>query len=166
MSNVQMSNLYPDFASFMIQALKHERPMSRQILGIKAKFWDMLRSNPDFVSFYDSSSGARTGRRSIGGTTWFSIFCHWYQKTYFNTRLSAGAILLVTVPDDNAVGLARTGAKDHPKRSMSYRGAAKWIISMAPQARPKVSGQIDPWWKMLDMVLITLVKPHEYCLII
>lgn len=57
------------------------------------------------------------------------------------TLLRAGAILFVTVPatiiTSDCLGVARNTT---PNRSISYRGAAKCIISTAQQARPKDSG--------------------------
>ena len=63
-----------------------------------------------------------------------------------HTFLSAGDILFVSVPamimQSDCRGLAR---KTTPKRSMSYRGAAKCIISIAQHARPKVIGHNELW---------------------
>jgi hypothetical protein len=62
------------------------------------------------------------------------------------TFLRAGAILLVRVPAtimrSACLGLALNTT---PKRPMSYRGAAKCIISIAQQARPIVSGHMELW---------------------
>ena len=60
------------------------------------------------------------------------------------TFLKAGAILFVTVPatmmQSACRGLARNTT---PKRSMSYLGAAKCIISTAQHAKPRVSGHSE-----------------------
>ena len=60
-------------------------------------------------------------------------------------RFSTGAIFSVTVPAtiirSDWRGLGRKTSA--PKRAMSKRAAELAIISIAQQARPKVSGQID-----------------------
>ena len=60
-------------------------------------------------------------------------------------RFSTGAILSVTVPAtimrSDCRGLGRNTSA--PKRAMSKRDAEEAIISMAQQARPKVSGQSE-----------------------
>jgi hypothetical protein len=60
-------------------------------------------------------------------------------------RLSTGAILRVTVPAtimrSDCLGLGRKTSA--PKRAISKRDVLAAIISMAQQARPKVSGQTE-----------------------
>jgi len=59
-------------------------------------------------------------------------------------RLTAGAIFSVTVPATTMRSDWRgDGRYRMPKRSKSHREAPAAIISMAQQARPKVTGQID-----------------------
>src|ERR1017187_4663761 len=60
-------------------------------------------------------------------------------------RLRTGAILRVTVPATIMRSLCRgLGRKTSaPKRAISKREVLAAIISMAQQARPKVSGQMD-----------------------
>src|SRR5215468_6166624 len=56
-------------------------------------------------------------------------------------RLSIGAILMVTVPETIMRSECRGEAKGTmPRRSTSKREAKVAIISMAQQARPKVTG--------------------------
>ncbi len=59
-------------------------------------------------------------------------------------RLSIGAILMVTVPEMIIRSECRGDAHGTiPRRSTSNREANVAIISIAQQARPKVTGQID-----------------------
>jgi len=91
------------------------------------------------MNIYMSSRDNPIGLCSyVKGHTW-----HKELKTddVAHTFLSAGDILFVSVPamimQSDCRGLAR---KTTPNRSMSYRGAAKCIISIAQHARPKVIG--------------------------
>src|SRR3712207_2104698 len=71
--------------------------------------------------------------------------------TYFGSaiwsyrRRTDGAILVVTVPDTIITSAWRgEGRKTSaPKREMSQRAVPTAIISIAQQARPKVSGQSE-----------------------
>src|SRR5208337_52742 len=68
-------------------------------------------------------------------------------------RLIAGAIFSVTVPDtimrSDWRGLGRNTSA--PKRAMSKREVVEAIISMAQQARPKVSGQSEDFRAQLKI---------------
>src|SRR3989304_5173856 len=60
------------------------------------------------------------------------------------SSLTAGAIFLVTVPETIITSDCRgEGQGTMPKRSRSCRAMKVEIISMAQQARPKVSGQSE-----------------------
>ena len=73
-------------------------------------------------------------------------------------RLSIGAILMVTVPDTIIRSEWRGEAHGTiPKRSTSNREAKVAIISMAQQARPKVTGQIDDLRAQLKIFSVEVV---------
>src|SRR5574337_857694 len=78
-------------------------------------------------------------------------------------RLSMGAILIVTVPE--TIMRSEWRGEAHvtmPKRSTSKREAKVAIISMAQQARPKVTGQIDELRAQLSTfstVVVTIQPP-------
>src|SRR5215475_9185821 len=77
-------------------------------------------------------------------------------------RLSIGAILMVTVPDTIMRSEWRGEAQGTmPKRSTSKREAKVAIISMAQQAKPKVTGQIDDDRAQLKIfsVEVTTIQP-------
>src|SRR2546426_3129462 len=78
-------------------------------------------------------------------------------------RLSIGAILIVTVPDTIMRSEWRGDAHGTiPKRSTSNRDANVAIISMAQQASPKVTGQIDDFraqLKIFSVVVVTIQPP-------
>src|SRR5512145_267866 len=81
-------------------------------------------------------------------------------------RLSIGAILMVTVPDTIMRSEWRGEAQGTiPKRSTSKREAKVAIISMAQQASPKVTGQIDDERAQLETqsktfsVEVTTIQP-------
>src|SRR5262247_4593381 len=73
-------------------------------------------------------------------------------------RSSIGAILMVTVPDTIIRSEWRGEAQGTmPKRSTSKREAKVAIISMAQQARPKVTGQIDDLRAQLKIFSVEVV---------
>src|SRR5881409_2800815 len=78
-------------------------------------------------------------------------------------RLSIGAILIVTVPETIIKSEWRGDAHGTmPKRSTSKRDANVAIISIAQQASPKVTGQIDELraqLKILSVVVTTIHPP-------
>src|SRR5215475_3235881 len=78
-------------------------------------------------------------------------------------RLSMGAILMVTVPDTIMRSEWRGDAQGTmPKRSTSKREAKVAIISMAQQASPKVTGQIDDLraqLKIFSVEVVTIQPP-------
>src|ERR1043166_699443 len=78
-------------------------------------------------------------------------------------RLSIGAILMVTVPDTIMRSEWRGDAHaTMPKRSTSKREAKVAIISMAQQARPNVTGQMDDLraqLKILSVEVVTIQPP-------
>src|SRR5918996_1004441 len=78
-------------------------------------------------------------------------------------RLSIGAILMVTVPDTIMRSEWRGEAHGTmPKRSTSNRLANVAIISIAQQASPKVTGQIDDFraqLKILSVDVVTIQPP-------
>src|SRR5207245_10796817 len=75
-------------------------------------------------------------------------------------RLSIGAILIVTVPETIIKSEWRGDAHGTmPKRSTSKREANVAIISIAQQASPKVTGQIEELraqLKIFSVVVITM----------
>src|ERR671923_2531908 len=76
-------------------------------------------------------------------------------------RLSIGAILMVTVPDTIMRSEWRGEAHGSmPKRSTSKREANVAIISIAQQARPKVTGQIDDLRAQLKILSVLVVTIH------
>src|SRR5512134_900506 len=78
-------------------------------------------------------------------------------------RLSIGAILIVTVPEMIIRSEWRGEAHGTmPKRSTSKREAKVAIISIAQQARPNVTGQIDDLraqLKILSVEVVTIQPP-------
>src|SRR6266403_2811104 len=78
-------------------------------------------------------------------------------------RLSIGAILMVTVPETIMRSEWRGEAHGTmPKRSTSKREAKVAIISIAQQARPKVTGQIDDLraqLKIFSVEVVTIQPP-------
>src|SRR5438105_15744536 len=78
-------------------------------------------------------------------------------------RLSIGAILMVTVPDTIMRSECRGEAHGTiPKRSTSKRDAKVAIISIAQQASPNVTGQIDDLraqLKILSVEVVTIQPP-------
>src|SRR5262249_25454804 len=78
-------------------------------------------------------------------------------------RFSIGAILMVTVPDTIIRSECRGDAHGTmPKRSTSNRDAKVAIISIAQQARPNVTGQIDDLraqLKILSVPVVTIQPP-------
>src|ERR1700741_3594833 len=78
-------------------------------------------------------------------------------------RLSIGAILMVTVPETIMRSEWRGEAQGTiPKRSTSKREAKVAIISIAQQASPKVTGQIDDLraqLKILSVEVVTIQPP-------
>src|SRR5574337_812762 len=77
-------------------------------------------------------------------------------------RLSMGAILIVTVPE--TIMRSEWRGEAHvtmPKRSTSKREAKVAIISMAQQARPKVTGQMEDLRAQLKSfsVEVTAIQP-------
>src|SRR5919198_6137470 len=74
-----------------------------------------------------------------------------------------GAILMVTVPDTIMRSECRGEAQGTmPKRSTSKREAKVAIISMAQQARPNVTGQIDDLraqLKIFSVEVVTIQPP-------
>jgi len=102
--------------------------------------WEVLSTSCTTSGLFSCawSSSEAEARRRGGPRQWGGSGIWSY------TFLRAGAILLVRVPatmmQSACLGLARNTT---PKRSMSYRGAAKCIISTAQQARPKVRGQME-----------------------
>src|SRR6266511_2934692 len=81
-------------------------------------------------------------------------------------RLSMGAILMVTVPDTIMRSECRDEAQGTmPKRSTSKRDANVAIISIAQQARPKVTGQIDELraqLKIFSVEVVTIQPPGKW----
>src|SRR5215475_3924186 len=76
-------------------------------------------------------------------------------------RLSIGAILMVTVPDTIIRSEWRGEAQGTmPKRSTSKREANVAIISMAQQARPKVTGHSDDFRAQLKILSVEVVAIH------
>src|ERR1035438_2386152 len=78
-------------------------------------------------------------------------------------RLSTGAILRVTVPATIMRSLCRgLGRKTSaPKRAISKREVLAAIISMAQQARPNVSGQMDDSRAQLNTWSTLLARPRR-----
>src|SRR5213594_3367226 len=77
-------------------------------------------------------------------------------------RLSIGAILIVTVPETIIKSECRGEAQGTmPKRSTSKRDANVAIISIAQQASPNVTGQIDDFRAQLKIfsVEVTTIQP-------
>src|SRR5207245_9481707 len=78
-------------------------------------------------------------------------------------RLSIGAILIVTVPETIMRSEWRGDAHGTiPKRSTSNRDANVAIISIAQQASPNVTGQIDDLraqLKIFSVVVVTIPPP-------
>src|SRR5207245_10995439 len=78
-------------------------------------------------------------------------------------RLSIGAILIVTVPETILRSEWRGDAHGTiPKRSTSNRDANVAIISIAQQASPNVTGQIDDLraqLKIFSVVVVTIQPP-------
>src|SRR4026209_2763656 len=73
-------------------------------------------------------------------------------------RLSIGAILMVTVPETIIRSECRGEAQGTiPKRSTSKRDANVAIISIAQQARPNVTGQIDDLRAQLKIFSVDVV---------
>src|SRR5262249_26213047 len=73
-------------------------------------------------------------------------------------RLSIGAILIVTVPETIIRSECRGDAHGTiPNRSTSNRDANVAIISMAQQARPNVTGQIDDLRAQLTILSVEVV---------
>src|SRR5229473_6409225 len=81
-------------------------------------------------------------------------------------RLSIGAILIVTVPDTIMRSAWRGDAHGTiPKRSTSKRDAKVAIISIAQQARPKVTGQIEDFraqFSTLSTEAVTIQPPGNW----
>src|SRR5258706_9058442 len=76
-------------------------------------------------------------------------------------RLSIGAILMVTVPETIMRSEWRGEAHGTmPKRSTSKREAKVAIISIAQQARPKVTGQMDELRAQLKIFSVEVVTIH------
>ena len=80
-------------------------------------------------------------------------------------RLSMGAILMVTVPDTIMRSEWRGEAHGTmPNRSTSNREAKVAIISIAQQARPKVTGQIGDFraqLKIFSVEVVTIQPPGK-----
>ena len=77
-------------------------------------------------------------------------------------RLSIGAILMVTVPETIIRSEWRGEAQGTiPKRSTSKREAKVAIISMAQQASPNVTGQIDELRAQLKIFSVEVVTSHR-----
>src|SRR5437867_7469808 len=77
-------------------------------------------------------------------------------------RLSIGAILIVTVPETIMRSEWRGDAHGTiPKRSTSNRDANVAIISIAQQASPNVTGQIDDFRAQLKTLLVGDAERHE-----
>src|ERR671926_1049740 len=78
-------------------------------------------------------------------------------------RLSIGAILMLTVPDTIMRSECRGEAHGTmPNRSTSKREANVAIISIAQQASPNVTGQIDDLraqLKILSVEVVTIQPP-------
>src|SRR6185503_14536730 len=78
-------------------------------------------------------------------------------------RLSIGAILMVTVPETIMRSEWRGDAHGTiPNRSTSKREANVAIISIAQQARPKVTGQIEDFraqLKIFSVEVVTIQPP-------
>ncbi|KAL3952955.1 hypothetical protein ACCO45_012898 [Purpureocillium lilacinum] len=64
--------------------------------------------------------------------------------------------------DDHDVRLAGEARKMIPRRSWSYRGVERCIISTAQQARPKVMGQREDWRAQLAMTSREVLFVFEY----
>src|SRR6266446_9092910 len=81
-------------------------------------------------------------------------------------RLSIGAILIVTVPDTIIRSAWRGDAQGTiPKRSTSKRDAKVAIISIAQQARPKFTGQIEDFraqFSTLSTEAVTIQPPGNW----
>src|SRR5918996_4218633 len=76
-------------------------------------------------------------------------------------RLSIGAILMVTVPETIMRSECRGDAHGTmPKRSTSKREAKVAIISIAQQASPNVTGQIDELRAQLKIFSVEVVMSH------
>src|SRR6185503_7026382 len=76
-------------------------------------------------------------------------------------RSSIGAILIVTVPETTIRSECRGEAHGTiPKRSTSKREANVAIISIAQQARPKVTGQIEDLRAQLKILSVEVVTIH------
>src|SRR5207245_9578198 len=76
-------------------------------------------------------------------------------------RLSIGAILIVTVPETIIKSEWRGDAHGTmPKRSTSKRDAKVAIISIAQQASPKVTGQIDELRAQLKILSVAVTTIH------
>src|SRR5439155_24772525 len=84
-------------------------------------------------------------------------------------RLSIGAILIVTVPETIMRSEWRGDAHGTiPKRSTSNRDANVAIISIAQQASPNVTGQIDDFraqLKILSVVVVTIQPPGMWWIV-
>jgi hypothetical protein len=83
-------------------------------------------------------------------------------------RFSTGAIFSVTVPatiiKSDWRGLGRKTSA--PKRAMSKREVEDAIISIAQQARPKVSGHNDDWRAQLNTWstdVVTMLRSNWLC---
>src|SRR3989454_2222010 len=84
-------------------------------------------------------------------------------------RLSIGAILIVTVPETIMRSEWRGDAHGTiPKRSTSNRDANVAIISIAQQASPNVTGQIDDFraqLKTFSVVVVTIQPPGMWWIV-
>src|SRR5574341_515958 len=84
-------------------------------------------------------------------------------------RLSIGAILIVTVPETIMRSAWRGDANGTmPKRSTSKREANVAIISIAQQARPNVTGQIDDFraqLKIFSVEVVTIQPPGMWWIV-
>src|SRR4029078_4811355 len=84
-------------------------------------------------------------------------------------RLSIGAILMVTVPDTIIRSEWRGEAHGTiPKRSTSKREAKVAIISIAQQASPNVTGQIDDLraqLKIFSVEVVTIQPPGMWWIV-
>ena len=101
--------------------IKRERLTDLRVRQLKAE--DMLRG-------MDDEQHAPIEIAHLGSSIWSHI------------RRITGAILIDTRPDRMIRSACRGEARSasHPKRAMSARAATIAIISIAQQARPKVSG--------------------------
>src|SRR5690242_2534699 len=84
-------------------------------------------------------------------------------------RFSIGAILIVTVPDTIIKSECRGDAQGTiPNRSTSKREANVAIISIAQQASPNVTGQIDDLraqLKILSVPVVTIQPPGMWWMV-